>query len=98
MAEADSKGGDVGSVLEEAEGHDRVAGEFPFVEDEESRYDDAENDEADYLGGIPWIGYTAEFETEEEHEGPADDAETSCPINGFEAIPDWSLGVVEVKK
>ena len=67
VAETNAEGSDVGCVLEEAEWHHRVAGEFPFVEDEESCYYDAEDNQADNLSRIPWIGYAAEFEAEEEH-------------------------------
>jgi hypothetical protein len=67
MAETDAEGGDVGGVLEEAEWHHGVAGEFPFIEDEEPCNYDAKDDEANHLGRFPWIDYAAEFETEEEH-------------------------------
>lgn len=43
VAEADCECGDVGPVFEEAEGHDWVHGQFPFVQGKEAEGDQTEN-------------------------------------------------------
>ena len=97
VAEADEKGGDVGAVFEEAEGHDRVDGEFPFVEEEEDYHDDAEDEEAEDCGGGPGVGDPAVFEAEEEHDCAADDSDGAEPVDGFEAGEERSFGGFNVK-
>lgn len=68
MAEADEEGGDVGAILEEAEGHNGVDGEFPLVEKEEGDDDKAKDDEAEDGGRRPGVGDPAIFKAEEEHD------------------------------
>ena len=64
VTEADDESRDVGAPFEEAERHDGVLGDFPFVQDEEAPDDGAEDEEADDGGGGPGEGYAAEFEAE----------------------------------
>lgn len=68
MAEADKEGSDVGAILEEAEGHNGVFGELPFVEEEEGDDDETKDDEAEDHGGRPGVGDPAIFKAEEEHD------------------------------
>lgn len=63
VAEADCEGGDVGPVFEEAERHDWVHGQFPFVQEKEAEDDQTENDEADDSCTGPWVRDAAIFET-----------------------------------
>lgn len=98
VAEADEEGGDVGESLEEAKRHDGVLGEFPFVQEEEAPDDDAEDDEADDGGGVPGVLHAAEFETQEEHDGSADDGDGAEPVDGFEARDDGCLGRFDVEE
>ncbi len=98
VAEADDEGGDVGEPREEAERHDRVSGDFPLVEEEEAPDHDAEDDKAHDGGRVPGVLHAAEFETDEEHDGAADDGDRAEPVDGFEAGEDGGLGGFDVEE
>ncbi len=98
VAEADDEGGDVGESCEKAERHDRVAGDFPLVQEEEAPDHDAEDDEAHDGGGVPGVLHAAEFEPDEEHDGAADDGDGAEPVDGFEAGEDGGLGGFDVEE
>ena len=72
VARANEEGGDVGAASEEAERHDGVGGQFPFVEEEEADGGNAEDNETDDGSGAPGVKDAAIFETQEEHESPTD--------------------------
>lgn len=98
MTEADDEGGDVGAPFEEAERHDGVLGDFPFVQDEEAPDDGAEDEEADYRCGGPGEGIAAELEAEQEHYGAAGNGEGAEPVDGFEAGDDGGGGRFDVEE
>jgi hypothetical protein len=98
MAEADTKRSEIVAILKDPHRHHGIAGKFPFVKNEEQSDDDAEDDQADYFCGSPGVGDTAKFETEEEHEGSADDGQRAGPVDCFEAVPNGRFRVVEVEE
>lgn len=55
MAEADKEGSDVGAVFEEAEGHDGVDCELPFIKEEKKDCDEAEYYKTEDCCGSPGI-------------------------------------------
>lgn len=98
VAEAGEERGDVGAALEEAEGHDGVAGYFPFVDEEQADGEEAEDDEANNGGGFPGVVDTAVFEAEKEHDSPANYCCRTEPVNGFETCQYWCFGRLNVQK
>ena len=98
MASARDKGGDVGAAREEAQGHDGVGGEFPFVEEEEADGYDAEDEETDDDCGAPGVADAAVFEAEEEHDCSTDYEEGSEPVDGFQARQERSLGCFNIEE
>ena len=98
MDEADGEGGDVGAAGEEAEGHDGVFGEFPFVEEEENNCEEAEDYEAEDGGGGPRVGDATVLKAEEEHDGTAGDGDDAEPVNGLEAGENSGFGCFDVEE
>lgn len=49
VAKADAERSDIRAVLEDSEGHNRIAGKLPLVEYEEAGNEDTKDDEADYF-------------------------------------------------
>ena len=50
MEESRGEGGAGAAVVEDAKGHDRVFGELPFVEKEEDKGKDAEDEQTEGVG------------------------------------------------
>lgn len=86
-----------GSVFEDFQWHQRILCDFLLGEEEQSCHHDAENDEADYGGGVPGKDYAAEVEAQEEHEDYADDGDCAEPVEGYEAGGEFCAGVVDVE-
>ena len=62
VTETDEEGGDVGAVFEEAQWHDRVQRELPFVDEEEDDGDETEAYQADHGRGRPGVADAAVLE------------------------------------
>lgn len=82
VAEADEQHEAVVPVSEQPQRDDRVPRDFPLIQHRDHPCDDAEDDETDDRGGGPRITDTAELETEEEHDGAADDEQRAGPVDG----------------
>jgi len=98
VEEGGGEGGARAAVVEEVEGHDRVFGEFPFVDEEEDDGQDAKDDETEWVGGGPGVGDSAGFETKEEHNDAADDRDDADPVDGFDAREEGGAWRVEFKE
>ena len=96
--EAGGKGGNVGAFGEEAERHDWVSGEFPFIDEEEGDGDEAEDNETDDGSGVPRVTDSSVFEAEQEHDGATADGDDSYPVNGFETCDQRSLGCLNIEE
>ena len=98
VGEGHGVGGDVGAVVEEAEGDDGASGVFPFDEEEGDEEKEADGEEGDDDGAVPGVLDAAEFEADKEEEGAADDEEGAGPVDAFEAVADGDFGGLEVEE
>lgn len=77
---------------------DGVLCKLPFVDHEDAYSEHSEDDEADGRGGVPGKRNASELESEEPHEGTADDEQTSRPVNGNESLLHRRLWVVKLEE
>ena len=84
VASAGDEGCYIGAAFEKTEGHDRICGEFPFVEEEEANGDNAEDKETDDGRRLPRVVDAAVFETQKKHDGPTDYKEGAKPVDSFQ--------------
>lgn len=93
----DSEGTDEGGGAKHVTRDDWIARK-PFPDSESDECDDAEDDKADDKGRIPRVAANPQLETDEEHQGCADNQERSDPVNGFEALDKRRSGIVNLQE
>ena len=98
VAEGGEEAGDPRAVLEEVDRDDGVFGEAPFPHEEDGDRDDAEDDQAERVGRSPRFGFSAGFETDQEHDHTADDGDKTDPIDGFQPCTKWSLWCFDLEE
>lgn len=98
MEENDEQDSTVAEVFEQPERDDWISGQLPLNQEEYSHHHYANYEEADDGGGIPRKSGAAVLEAEEKEEGSSDHGESPHPIYGFDPIPQWSFGSVELKE
>jgi hypothetical protein len=98
VAEAGSERGNVGALREDGERHQRVRCQSRFDHEEQADNHHSEDDETDDDWRIPRVGYAAEFEAKQDHDGAADHCQGSQPVDSLQAVPQGRLWRVDIKE
>lgn len=98
LCEANGKTRSIGLVAEQAKRHYRIAGKSTFVEDKQENHQRANYDKEDDLGRVPGVRCPSKVEPKEHHNHDADNGNASSPVDGFDALGEFGLGIMHVQK
>lgn len=98
MSPRHSVRGNVIPRREEVNRDEGILCNLPFVDHEDAYSEHTEDDETDGRGRVPRERHTSELESEEPHEGTANDEQASRPVNGNESLLDRRLWVVKLEE
>ena len=98
VAVTDAKCGHVSSLVEKSGWHKRIFRDFPLDDEEEHNRDGSEDDQAEGIGAVPWMGDTTGLKPEKEHDDSSDNGQNAEPVDGLYAGEEWRSRCLDLQE
>lgn len=98
MEEDYGEGSDTRAVLENVHGDERVLCYLSLAVDESDDHKAADDEECDHFSGVPGEKGTTKVETEEDHQGEAEESDHAGPIECADAVDERGMFMADVEE
>lgn len=90
--------GNVGQTRKDAQRHKRILRQSLLAVDKEQGAKGSEDNQADHLRRAPGECLPTKIKAQKEHQCQSQDGNAAVPIDGFDTVHDFGLGVVYVQE